>query len=212
LITVDTPPPNSYNLKSSFEGFSPHIKGNTITTSFKLQCSREQNENVFLPGAKTSRMSAAVPGPGAYEIKHKSVGSDGLAIVIKSRTINPAGKFCQQLQTPFTSQNGCQFPVQALTQSTVGSKKANKCFRQVRMPAHNNGLKHLDSKNWKRTRRRDQIPTIKTPFHKVALTYCRSIGLLALKNTTLSKLRTAQEQAPRRLDQAITKRGAILKP
>ena len=87
-----TPPPNSYNIKTSFDGSSPHIKGNTITTSFKLQSSRIQNESVFIPGARTSWMYAGVPGPGTYKFAHKSVGSDSLTYSIKARTINPTGK------------------------------------------------------------------------------------------------------------------------
>jgi Sperm-tail PG-rich repeat len=38
-----TPPPDSYTIKTCFDGESPTIKKNHLTTDFKLQSSRQAN-------------------------------------------------------------------------------------------------------------------------------------------------------------------------
>lgn len=44
------PPPDSYNIKTCFDGHSPTIKGNTLTTSFKQQSSRNAYDKMYVPG------------------------------------------------------------------------------------------------------------------------------------------------------------------
>lgn len=45
-----TPPPGSYTLKTSFDGESPTIKKNHLTTTFRIQSNRQQQDNVYIPG------------------------------------------------------------------------------------------------------------------------------------------------------------------
>lgn len=60
------PPPGQYNLKTSFDGSSPTIKGNMITTNFKNHANRQAFEQVYVPGTRSLRSQAEVPGPGSY--------------------------------------------------------------------------------------------------------------------------------------------------
>jgi hypothetical protein len=45
--------PIGYELKSSFDGVTPCIKGNALTTSFKAQADRESFKAVYVPGIKS---------------------------------------------------------------------------------------------------------------------------------------------------------------
>lgn len=45
-----TPPPTSYKIKTSFDGHSPTIRNNTLTTSFKQQSDRNAFTKAFTPG------------------------------------------------------------------------------------------------------------------------------------------------------------------
>lgn len=87
-IIDNTPPPGSYTLKTSFDGESPTIKKNHLTTIFRIQSNRQQQDNVYLPGAKSSKAVRLVPGPGAYDFKNLSMGQNGYKFTIKSRVKN----------------------------------------------------------------------------------------------------------------------------
>ena len=90
MLTVDdTPPPDSYKIKGCFDGACPTIKGNTITTSFKRQSSREAHENEYVPGSLSSpRESAAKPGPGHYSYRNHLIGTDTVAFSLKAKLKN----------------------------------------------------------------------------------------------------------------------------
>ncbi len=49
-ILVMTPAPHDYKIKTCFEGASPFIRNNTITTSFKNQSARNSFNKGFIPG------------------------------------------------------------------------------------------------------------------------------------------------------------------
>lgn len=87
------PPPNQYTIKTSFEGHSPTIKGNTLTTSFQGQANREAFANVYMgPGIKSIKASEDIPGPGAYSYANMAIGTDTLKYTLKSRCRNTRGK------------------------------------------------------------------------------------------------------------------------
>lgn len=56
----DVPPPNTYTLKTCFDGESPTIRKNHLTTSFKNQSSRDAHNSI----GKSPKL--AKPGPGTY--------------------------------------------------------------------------------------------------------------------------------------------------
>jgi len=60
-------PPNLYTIKTCFDGASPTIKNNALTTDFRLHSGREHYEKVYVPGSRGSpRTMDYVPGPGTY--------------------------------------------------------------------------------------------------------------------------------------------------
>lgn len=65
LVTM--PPPNLYTIKTCFDGASPTIKKNALTTDFRLHSGRQHYEKVYVPGSRGSpRAMEHVPGPGTY--------------------------------------------------------------------------------------------------------------------------------------------------
>lgn len=87
-----TPPPDSYTIKTCFDGESPTIKKNHLTTSFKNQSSRDAYGKVFVPGTKSPKSHLNLPGPGHYSYKNMSIGTDALKFTLKSRLRNMRGK------------------------------------------------------------------------------------------------------------------------
>ena len=89
---MQTPPPGTYNLDSSFDGSSPTIKGNALTTNFSFQCSRAAYDMVYVPGSRSPRGREFVPGPGTYAYKNMAIGHDTVKFTIKSRVKNMLGE------------------------------------------------------------------------------------------------------------------------
>lgn len=86
-----TPPPDSYTIKTCFDGESPTIKKNHLTTDFKLQSSRQANQKLFNPESK-SPVKNDIPGPGTYDFRNMTIGTDALKFTLKSRIKNLRGK------------------------------------------------------------------------------------------------------------------------
>jgi hypothetical protein len=63
---VQTPPPTKYTLRTCFEGESPTIRKNHLTTDFKKHAGRNAYGKLFIPGKGTEKQSEGKPGPGAY--------------------------------------------------------------------------------------------------------------------------------------------------
>lgn len=61
-----TPPPNSYNIKTSFDGENPTIRHNTLTTSFKNQSDRKAFSRGFTPGCRQLPMHENLPAANHY--------------------------------------------------------------------------------------------------------------------------------------------------
>jgi len=70
---VMSPPPNSYNIKTSFDGHSPTIRNNTLTTSFKNQSDRKAFTRGFYPGDNKEQMHAKLPAANQYVYVNDSV-------------------------------------------------------------------------------------------------------------------------------------------
>lgn len=85
---VDAPPPNTYTLKTCFDGESPTIRKNHLTTTFKNQSSRDA-QGIIMRSPKNVK-----PGPGQYEYKNLTIGTDALKFTLKSRIKNLRGKYC----------------------------------------------------------------------------------------------------------------------
>lgn len=88
------PPPDTYTIKTSFDGPSPVIKKNTLTTSFKNQSGRDQYGKVFVPGynQKSTCVEKNYPGPAAYTYDNQSMGTEGLSYTLAPRVKNIRGK------------------------------------------------------------------------------------------------------------------------
>lgn len=87
-----TPPPDSYLIKTCFDGESPTIRKNHLTTSFKQQCGRDAFGKVFAPGNKSPKEAAKIPGPGHYSYTNMSIGVDALKYTLKPRHKHARGK------------------------------------------------------------------------------------------------------------------------
>ena len=58
------PAPGTYKIKTCFDGESPTIRKNHLTTIFKMQSKREHHKDVYVPGSKSPKATLYVPGPG----------------------------------------------------------------------------------------------------------------------------------------------------
>jgi hypothetical protein len=91
VVNNQTPEPGSYTLKTSFDGATPLIKNNALTTDFRQHASRDAFQKLYVPGTKKPGMCG--PGPGSYDFLNMSIGTEGQKPTIKSRPKNPNGKF-----------------------------------------------------------------------------------------------------------------------
>lgn len=84
-LIVEIPPPDSYKIKTCFDGHSPTIKGNTLTTSFKQQSSRNAYEKIYVPGytMRSPVIEKQYPGPAQYNVDLNSLGLTGLQFTLK---------------------------------------------------------------------------------------------------------------------------------
>lgn len=95
--TLANPAPDSYTLKTCFDGESPTIKKNHLTTSFKNQSSRDAYGKQFIPtrgGSPSPTIAASrkeMPGPGTYSYTNMAIGTDALKFTLKSRVKNLRG-------------------------------------------------------------------------------------------------------------------------
>jgi len=83
--TLATPPPTSYTIKTCFDGESPTIKKNHVTTNFKHQSTRNDYGKQFIPGKGADKHSEGKPGPGTYTYNNFSIGTDALKFTLKPR-------------------------------------------------------------------------------------------------------------------------------
>lgn len=98
LYLAETPAPGSYKLKSTIGTSVPTIVGNTLTTSFKNQASRSAFDKVVLvPGGKSAKGYEYIPGPGAYIIKNKGIGTEFPKCSIRNKIKNLMGKYLWML-------------------------------------------------------------------------------------------------------------------
>ena len=86
-----TPPPTSYTIKTCFDGESPTIKKNHLTTNFKHQSSRDAYGKQFVPGKGAEKANHDKPGPGHYTYSNMSIGTDALKYTLKSKIKNLRG-------------------------------------------------------------------------------------------------------------------------
>ena len=93
LNLAETPAPGSYQLKSTVGNSIPTIVGNTLTTSFKNQASRSAFDKVYVPGGRSVKGYEYIPGPGAYKVRNKEIGTDFPKCSIRNKINNLMGKF-----------------------------------------------------------------------------------------------------------------------
>ena len=70
---MNSPPPNSYTLKTAFDGENPAIKNNHLTTSFRQQSERRAFTHAHMPGYFNEREQEKLPAANQYFPKNNSI-------------------------------------------------------------------------------------------------------------------------------------------
>ena len=74
---LNSPPPNTYTLKTAFDGENPAIKNNHLTTDFRQHSERRAFTHAFMPGDRMEREHEKLPGANQYNPKNNSIERNG---------------------------------------------------------------------------------------------------------------------------------------
>jgi hypothetical protein len=91
MLIVEIPSPDTYNIKTCFDGTNLTIKKNNLTTDFNKHSARKHHDKVYVPGARSPRQMEFVPGPGTYTFFNQTLGTEGSKFTMKSRIRNVQG-------------------------------------------------------------------------------------------------------------------------
>ena len=92
---IDSPPPGTYNLTSDFDIGNPKT-GTSVSKSHLYSFGGPHSiyKKVYNPECPSSIDTEHHPGPGAYNDKYRTIGTEGRNIKFQGRSLNLAGKYC----------------------------------------------------------------------------------------------------------------------